>query len=101
MFANPPESLRARGLKKTTDVRPIVRDGSGSPQLCGARRRRQSTISKGFINRTEIVTAATTPSCTIEITCNQLNVLRDHKSTNGLDDFLGNTSFLGKDIVDV
>ena len=70
MFANPPESLRAGGLKKTTDVRPIVRDGSGSPQLCGARRRRQSTISKGFINRTESATAATTPCCTIEITCN-------------------------------
>ena len=69
MFANPPESLGARGLKKTTDVRPIVRDGSGSPHWWGAQRRRQSTISKHFINSTEIVSAATTPSGAIEIAC--------------------------------
>ena len=31
----------------------------------------------------------------------RMKVLRDHKSTNSLDNFLGNTSFLGKDIVDV
>ena len=48
-----------------------------------------------------LVTAATTPSCTIEVTCNQISVLRGHKRTNDLDDFLGNTSFLGVDIVDV
>ena len=54
-----------------------------------------------FINSTEIVAAATTPGCAIEITCNLINVLKDHNSTKGLDDFLGNTSFLGVDIVDV
>ena len=101
MFANPPESLRARELKKTTDVRPIVRDGTGSPQRCGAWRRKQGTIGEHSVNSTDIIATATTPGCTIEVTRNQINVLRDHKSTNSLDNFLGNTSFLGKDIVDV
>ena len=99
MLIHLPEFLRTGGLKKTTNVRPIVRDGSGTPQGCGARRRRQIAISKSLINTTEIVTAATTPSCTIEVARNQINVLRGYKRTNGLDDFLGNTSFLGVDIV--
>ena len=94
MLVHFPKALRAKSLKKTTDVRPIVRYGSGSPQWCGARRRRQGTVRKYFIDSTEIVSAATTPGCAIEITCNLINVLRDHKSTNGLDDFLGNTFFL-------
>ena len=79
-----PETLRAGGLKETTDVCPVVRDGSGSPQRCGARWRRQGTVSKGFINSTEIVTAATTPSRAIEITCNQVNFLRNHNGTKSL-----------------
>ena len=101
MFANFPEFLRTRWLQKTTDIRPIVRDGSGSPQWCGDRRRRQGTVRKYVVNNTNIVEAATTPGCTIEVARNQINVLRDHKSTNSMDNFLGNTSFLGKDIVDV
>ena len=48
-----------------------------------------------------VVAAATTPGRTIEVTRNQINVLRDHKSTSSLDNFLGNTSFLGQDVVDV
>ena len=96
-----PKTLESKLLKKSTDVSLIARDGSGSPQWWGARRRRQGTIRKYFINRTEIVTAATTPGCTIEVTSNHIDVLRDHKRTNGLDNFLGNTSFLGVDIVDV
>ena len=39
--------------------------------------------------------------CAIEITCNKINVLRNHNSTNGLDDFLGNTFFLGINITDM
>ena len=100
MLIDLPEALRARGVEKTTYVSPIVRDGSRSPQWNGARRRRQGTISKNF-NRTEVVTAATTPRCDIEITCNQVNVLGNHNGTKGLDDFLGNPFFLRTDIADV
>ena len=101
MFVHFPKSLRARGFKKPTDVRPIVRYGSGSPQGSGAGRRRQGTVRKYFIDSTDIVAAATTPGCAIEITGNQINVLRDHKSTNTLDNFLGTTSFPGMNIADV
>ena len=45
-----PETLRAGWFEKSTDVCPVVRDGSGSPQRGGARWRRQGTIRKGFIN---------------------------------------------------
>ena len=58
-------------------------------------------VRKYFIDSTDVVAAATTPGCAIEIACNSINVLKDHKSTNGLDDFLGNTSFLCKDVVNV
>ena len=78
MFVHFPKSLRAGGLEKTTDVHPIVRYGSGSPQWCGAPRRRQGTVRKYFIDSTDIVAAATSPGCAIEIACNQVNVLRDH-----------------------
>ena len=101
MLIHFPEALRTAGLEKTTDVRPSVQDGSGTPQRWWARRRGQSTISRSLIKMTEIVEGATTPSGTIEVTCNQINVLGDHKSTNGLVNFLGNTSLLGVDIVDV
>ena len=48
MLVHLPEALRTGGLKKTTVVRPIVRNGSETPQRRGARRRRQSTISKSI-----------------------------------------------------
>ena len=62
--------VESRVLEKTTDVRPIVRYGSGSPQWWGARRRRQGTVRNYFIDSTDIVAAATTPRCAIEIACN-------------------------------
>ena len=75
MLTDFPETLRAGGVEKSTDVCPVVRDGFGSPQRCGAGRRGQSTINKGFINSIETVTIATTPRRAIEITCNQVNFL--------------------------
>ena len=96
-----PEALSARWFEKSTDVCPIVRNGSKSPQWCGAQWRRQGTIREYFIDGTDIVTAATTPSCFIEITCNQVNVLRNHNGTKSLNDVLGNTFFLGINIADM
>ena len=74
-------------------VRPVVRNGSGSPQRWGARWRRQGTIRKGFINSTEIVSATTPPRSTINITCNQVNFLRNHDGTKSLDELLGDAFF--------
>ena len=96
-----PDTLRAKWVEKSTDVCPVVRDGSGSPQRCGAWWRRQGTISKGFINSTEVVTAATTPRRAIEVTCNQVNFLRNHDGTKSLDEFLGDAFFLGVNVADM
>ena len=106
MLTNFPETLRAWGggggeVEKSTDVCSVVRDGSGSPQRCGTRRRRQGTISKGFVNSTEIVTAATTPRRAIETTCNQVNFLRNHNGTKSLDELLGDAFFLSVNVADM
>ena len=74
VHAHLPISIGAWWIKKFTDVSQIVRNGSGSLKWWGARRRGQSTVRKYFINSTDTVAAATTPSCTIEVTRNQINV---------------------------
>ena len=101
MFVHSPKALRTGWFEKSTDVCPVVRNGSGYPQRCGARWRRQGTIRKGFINSTEIVSAATTPRCSIEITCNHVNLLRNHNSTDGEDELLGDAFLLGVDVADM
>ena len=77
------------------------RYGSGSPQRWRSRWRRQGTIRKGFVNSTEIVSAATKPSDTIEITCNQANFLRNHDGTKSENELLGDAFVLGVDDTDV
>ena len=96
MLIDLPEALRARGLRKPhTSAQFFGMDPGPHDGV------EQGTISKNFINRTEIVTASTTPRCAIEITCNQVNALRNHNGTKGLDDFLGNAFLLGVDVADV
>ena len=89
MFVHFSKALRAGWLEKSADVCPVVRNGSGSPQRCVARWRRQGTIRKGFVNSTDVVSAATAPRCSIEITCNQVNLLRNCDSTKSEDELLG------------
>ena len=101
MFVHSPKVLRIRWFEKSTDVCPVVRDGSGSPQRCGARWRRQGTIRNGFINSTEIVSAATTPRCSIEITCNQVNFLRNHNGTKSENELFCNTFLRGVNVADM
>ena len=84
MLVDLPEALKAGGVEKSTHVCPIVRDGSGSPQWCGARWRRQGTISKGLIDSTEIVSA-----------------LRNHNGTKSLDELLGDAFLFGVNVNDV
>ena len=61
----------------------------------------KETIRKGFINSTEIVMAATSPSCSIEITSNQVNFLRNHNGTKSEDELLGDAFLLGVDVADM
>ena len=60
--------------------------------------RRQSTVRKCFVNSTEVVFAAIPPCSTSEITCNQVNFLRNHNGTNEL---LGDAFLLGVDVANM
>ena len=94
MLVHFPKALRTRWHEKPTDVSPHVRNGYRSPRWWGARWRRQGTISKGLIDRSEIVSASTTPRRAIEITCNQVNLLRNHDGTKSENELLGDAFFL-------
>ena len=99
-----PETLIAGGrggLRNPQTSAQLFGMDPGHQKVWGARWRMQCTISKGFINRTEIVTAATSPSCSIEITCYQVNFLRNHNGTKSLDELLGNAFLLGINVADM
>ena len=98
MFTHFPTSLRVRRFEKSTDVGQIVRNGSRSSQWCGARWREQDTVQKCFVNSTEVVFAAVSPCGTIEVTCNQVNFLRNHDGTESEDELLGDAFLLGVDV---
>ena len=63
--------------------------------------RRQGTVHQCFVNSTEVVSATTSPRSTIEITCNQVNFLRNHDGTDGEDELLGDALLLGVDVADM
>ena len=101
MLIHFPKALRTRWCEKSADVCPHVRNGSRSPQWWAARCRRQSTVREGFVNSTEIVSAATSPHRTIEITCNRVNFLRNHNGTKSQNELLGDAFLLGVDVADM
>ena len=68
---------------------------------CRAGWRRQGTVSKGFVNSTEVVSAATSPRSTIEITSNQVNFLRNHDGTKSENELLGDAFLLCVDVADM
>ena len=84
--------------KNVADVCPSVRNGTKSTQWCGNRWRSQDTVHKCFVNSTEVVSATRSPRSTIEITCNQVNFLRNHDGTKSEDELLGNAFLLGVDV---
>ena len=96
-----PKTLRVRWFEKSADVCPIVRNGSRSPQWCGARWRRQDTVHKCFVSSTEVVSATTLTRSTIKITCNQVNFLRNHDGTKSEDELLGNAFLFIVNVADM
>ena len=62
---------------------------------------KQGTVRKCFINSTEVVFAAVPPCGTIEITCNQVNFLRNHDGTESEDELLGNAFLFGIDVANM
>ena len=101
MLIHFPKSIRTRWFEKSTDVCPVVRNGSKSPQWCGARWRKQDTVHKCFVNGTEVVSAATSPRSTIEVTGNQVNFLRNHDGTESEDELLGNAFLFCIDVANM
>ena len=101
MLVHFPKTMRTRWFEKSANVCPIVRNGSRSPPWRRARWSGQGTISKGFVNSTEVVCAATTPRSTIEIACNQVNFLRNHDGTKSDNELLGDAFLHGVDVADL
>ena len=61
-------------------------------------RRWQCTVCEGFVDSTDVIPVAAPPCCSIEITCNHVNLLTNHDSTDGEDELLGNASLFGVDV---
>ena len=101
MLMHFPKTLRAGWFEKSADVCPIVRNETRSPQWWGALWRKQGTVHKCFVNSTEVVSATTSPRSTIEITCNQVNFLRNHDGTKSEDELLGNAFLFGVNDADM
>ena len=95
MLVHFPKTVRARQFEKSTDVAPIVRNGSRSPQWWVAQRRRQDAVHKCFFNSTEVVFAKMPPCGTIEVTCNRVNFLKNQDGTESEDELLGNAFLFG------
>ena len=74
MKAHQPLSIGFRPFKKPTNVSPIARNRSGSPQWCGAGRHRQKAVSKGFFDSTDVVPVVALPCSTVEVTSNQVHI---------------------------
>ena len=61
----------------------------------------QATVSKGFVNSTEVVSAAALPCSVIEVTCNQVNFSRNHDGTKSEDELLGDAFLFGKNVANM
>ena len=59
-----PVPIGFRRFKEPTNVSPVARDRSGSPQRCGAGRHRQGAVGKGFFDGTEVVPVVAPPCST-------------------------------------
>ena len=91
MYAYLPIPIWIERFKESTDASPIVRNRSVSPQWCRAWRRWQRTVCKSFVNSTYVVSVAASPCCSIEIACNQVNLMTNHDGSDCEDEFLCNT----------
>ena len=75
--------------------------GHHNGMLPGNRWRKQGKVHKCFVKSTEVVSATTSPSKTIEITCNQVKFLRNYDGTKCEYELLHDAFLLGVDVVDM
>ena len=62
---------------------------------------RQCRVCKGFVDSADVIPVAASPCCSIEITCERINLLTNQDSTDGVDELLGIASLFAVDIADV
>ena len=68
VLTNFPLTIRFRRFEESTHVCPLTWNRFKSPQWCGAGRYQQSTVSKGLINGTDIVSVVAPPYSPVEVT---------------------------------
>ena len=85
VLTNFPLSIRIRRFEESTNVRPLTWNCSRSPQWCGAGRHRQSAVSKGLFNGTDIVSVVASPCSPVEVTGHQDHFFVKHHCTNRKD----------------
>ena len=96
-----PVPIGFRRFKEPTNVSPVARNRSWSPQQCEDRRRWQRTVSRGLFDGTDVVSVAATPCSCVEITSNQVHMFVKHHSTNCNDELFPNTTFLSVNVTNV
>ena len=60
-----------------------------------------NAVCKSFVNSTNVVSVAASPCCSIEIACNQVNLMTNHDGSDCEDEFLCNTPLYGVDIANM
>ena len=98
---NSPVPTRFKRCKEPTNVSPLAWNRSRSPQRCGPRRHRQSTVSKGFFDGTDVVPVGAPPCCTVEITGHQVHLFLKQHCTSCKDQLLSDATLLGVNVTDV
>ena len=98
MLTRFPKAVRTSGLRNSQTSAHL---SEMDPQWWGAGWRRQGTISKCFVNSTEVVFATTSPRCTIEFTCNQVNFFRSHNCAKSENELLDDAFLLDKNVADM
>ena len=88
-------------VQESTDILPLVGDGSRAPQWWRARRPWKVTIGESLLDDAETVRREWFPPCSVEVTRNQINMFCNHQSSKAQQHFLPNATFLCMTIVNV
>ena len=94
VLTNLPLSIRIRRFEESTNVSPLTWKCSRSPQWCGAGRHRQSAVSKGLFNSTDVVSVVASPCSPVEVTGHQVHFFVKHHCTNREDKLFSYAAFL-------
>ena len=101
MKPNFPVPIGFSSFKEATNVSPVARNRSRSPQRFGAKRQRQGAVGKGFLDGTDVVPVVAPPRSTVEATSHQVHIFVKRHCTNCKDELLSYVTFLSVNVVTV